>query len=101
MFALEITLHPEAGYIFAGCSRPTSFFLQFDGGPYMLRQLRSKQLAYAGTTLVFSASRVTLHQLPEWRVTPLLMLQGPFLMRGRGHIGRASPLVRRLNVRTR
>jgi len=34
----EITLHLEAGYIFAGCSRRNRFFLQFGGGPYMLRQ---------------------------------------------------------------
>lgn len=34
----EITLHSEAGYIFADCSRPTHFLLQFGGGPYMLRQ---------------------------------------------------------------
>ena len=34
----EITLHSEAGYIFAGCSRRSRFFLQFGGGPYMLRQ---------------------------------------------------------------
>jgi len=33
----EITLHLEAGYIFAGCSRRNRFFLQFGGGPYMLR----------------------------------------------------------------
>jgi hypothetical protein len=30
----EITLHSEAGYIFAGCSRCNRFFLQFSGGPY-------------------------------------------------------------------
>jgi hypothetical protein len=36
----EITLHQEAGYIFADCSRLARFFLQFGGGPYMLRQLR-------------------------------------------------------------
>ena len=35
----EITLHSEAGYIFADCSRRNRFFLQFSGGPYMLRQL--------------------------------------------------------------
>jgi hypothetical protein len=35
----EITLHPEAGYIFADCSRQTQFFLQFGGGPYMFQQL--------------------------------------------------------------
>ena len=35
----ETILHSEAGYIFADCSRPTRFFLQFGGGPYMLRQL--------------------------------------------------------------
>lgn len=35
----EITLHLEAGYIFAGCSRRNRFFLQFGGGPYILRQL--------------------------------------------------------------
>jgi hypothetical protein len=29
---------PEAEYIFAGCSRQHRFFLQFGGGPYMLRQ---------------------------------------------------------------
>jgi len=34
----ETILHSEAGYIFADCSRPTRFFLQFGGGPYMLRQ---------------------------------------------------------------
>ena len=34
----EITLHLEAGYIFAGCSRRNRFFLQFGGGPYMLCQ---------------------------------------------------------------
>jgi len=38
----EITLHLEAGYIFAGCSRRNRFFLQFGGGPYMLRQLMSR-----------------------------------------------------------
>jgi hypothetical protein len=38
----EITLHLEAGYIFAGCSRRNRFFLQFGGGPYMLRQLTFK-----------------------------------------------------------
>jgi hypothetical protein len=35
----EITLHSEAGYIFADCSHRNRFFLQFGGGPYMLRQL--------------------------------------------------------------
>jgi hypothetical protein len=35
----EITLHSEAGYIFADCSRRNRFFLQLGGGPYMLRQL--------------------------------------------------------------
>jgi hypothetical protein len=35
----ETILHSEAGYIFADCSRPTRFFLQFGGGPYMLQQL--------------------------------------------------------------
>jgi hypothetical protein len=35
----ETILHSEAGYIFADCSRPTRFFLQFGGGPYMLRQV--------------------------------------------------------------
>ena len=35
----EITLHSEAGYIFADCSRRNRFFLQFGGGPYMLRQV--------------------------------------------------------------
>ena len=35
----ETILHSEAGYIFADCSRPTRFFLQFGGGPYILRQL--------------------------------------------------------------
>jgi hypothetical protein len=34
----ETILHSEAGYIFADCSRPTRFFLQFGGGPYMLCQ---------------------------------------------------------------
>ena len=34
----EITLHEEAGYIFADCSRQNRFLLQFGGGPYMLRQ---------------------------------------------------------------
>ena len=34
----EITLHSEAGYIFAGSSRRNRFFLQFGGGPYMFRQ---------------------------------------------------------------
>jgi hypothetical protein len=34
----EITLHSEAGYIFADCSRRNRFFLQLGGGPYMLRQ---------------------------------------------------------------
>jgi hypothetical protein len=34
----ETILHSEAGYIFADCSRPTRFFLQFGGGPYILRQ---------------------------------------------------------------
>jgi hypothetical protein len=34
----EITLHLEAGYIFADCSRPNRFFLQSGGGPHMLRQ---------------------------------------------------------------
>jgi len=34
----EIILHLEAGYIFAGCSRRSRFFLQFSGGPSMLRQ---------------------------------------------------------------
>ena len=29
----------EAEYIFADCSRRNRFFLQFGGGPYMLRQL--------------------------------------------------------------
>jgi hypothetical protein len=33
----EITLHAEAGYIFANCSRQNRFFLQFGGGPHMLR----------------------------------------------------------------
>jgi hypothetical protein len=33
----EITLHLEAGYIFAGCSRRNRFFLHFGGGPYTLR----------------------------------------------------------------
>ena len=36
----EITLHLEAGYIFADCSRRNRFFLQFGGGPYMFRHLR-------------------------------------------------------------
>jgi hypothetical protein len=35
----ESILHLEAGYIFADCSRRTQFFLQFGGGPYILRQL--------------------------------------------------------------
>jgi hypothetical protein len=35
----EITLHSEAGCIFADCSRRNRFFLQFGGGPYTLRQL--------------------------------------------------------------
>ena len=35
----EITLHSEAGYIFADCSRRNRFFLQLGGGPYMFRQL--------------------------------------------------------------
>jgi hypothetical protein len=34
----EINLHPEAGYIFADCSRQTQFFLQFGGGPYIFQQ---------------------------------------------------------------
>jgi hypothetical protein len=34
----EITLHLEAGYIFAGCSRRNRFFLQFGGGPYIFQQ---------------------------------------------------------------
>src|SRR5437879_4580267 len=34
----EITLHSEAGYIFAGSSRRNRFFLQFGGGPYIYRQ---------------------------------------------------------------
>jgi hypothetical protein len=38
----EITLHSEAGYIFADCSRRNRFFLQFGDGPYMLRQLRKR-----------------------------------------------------------
>ena len=33
---LEITLHSEAGYIFADCSRQNRFFLQFGGGLYIL-----------------------------------------------------------------
>ena len=42
----ETILHSEAGYIFADCSRPTRFFLQFGGGPYMFQQLgiRGQQL---------------------------------------------------------
>jgi hypothetical protein len=36
----EITLHLEAGYIFAGCSRRNRFFLQFGGGPYMFSTVR-------------------------------------------------------------
>jgi len=39
----EIILHQEARYIFAGCSRPTNFFLQFAGGPYMLRHFGARQ----------------------------------------------------------
>jgi len=35
----ETILHSEAGYIFADCSRPTRFFLQFGGGPYIFQQL--------------------------------------------------------------
>jgi hypothetical protein len=38
----EINLHPEAGYIFADCSRQTQFFLQFGGGPYIFQQLRGR-----------------------------------------------------------
>jgi hypothetical protein len=34
----ETTLHSEAGYIFADCSRRNRFFLQFGGGPYMFQQ---------------------------------------------------------------
>jgi hypothetical protein len=34
----EIDSPLEAGYIFADCSRPPNFFLQFGGGPYMLRE---------------------------------------------------------------
>jgi hypothetical protein len=41
----EITLHSEAGYIFADCSRQDRFFLQFGGGPYMLRQLRASPVS--------------------------------------------------------
>ena len=40
----EITLHSEAGYIFADCSRRNRFFLQFGGGPYMLRQSERDRL---------------------------------------------------------
>ena len=40
----EITLHLEAGYIFAGCSRRNRFFLQFGGGPYILQQLLVSQV---------------------------------------------------------
>jgi len=38
----EITLHPEAGYIFADCSRQTQFFLQFGGGPYIFQLVRRR-----------------------------------------------------------
>ena len=44
----ETILHSEAGYIFADCSRPTRFFLQFGGGPYILRQLARAQLERRG-----------------------------------------------------
>jgi len=43
--------HPEAGYIFADCSRRNRFFLQFGGGPYMLRQLRSTLVSKVRTSL--------------------------------------------------
>lgn len=33
----EITLHSDAGCIFADCSRRNRFFLQFGGGPHTLR----------------------------------------------------------------
>jgi hypothetical protein len=39
----EITLHSEAGYIFADCSRRNRFFLQLGGGPY-IRQLSDTDL---------------------------------------------------------
>ena len=39
----EITLHPEAGYIFADCSRQTQFFLQFGGGPYIFQHLQRRR----------------------------------------------------------
>ena len=42
----EITLHLEAGYIFAGGSRRNRFFLQFGGGPYMLRQQFCRYMAW-------------------------------------------------------
>ena len=38
----EITLHSEAGYIFADCSRRNRFFLQLGGGPYILRQVSAR-----------------------------------------------------------
>jgi hypothetical protein len=42
----EINLHPEAGYIFADCSRQTQFFLQFGGGPYMFQQLAHERCCH-------------------------------------------------------
>jgi hypothetical protein len=39
----ETILHSEAGYIFADCSRPTRFFLQFGGGPYILNYVNYRK----------------------------------------------------------
>ena len=52
----EIILHSEAEYIFADCSRRTRFFLQFSGGPYILRQLSHAALGYP-TPACCSASK--------------------------------------------
>jgi hypothetical protein len=50
----EITLHSEAGYIFAGSSRRNRFFLQFGGGPYILRQLSYRPILTL-TRLIYSS----------------------------------------------
>jgi hypothetical protein len=54
----EITLHLEAGYIFAGCSRRNRFFLQFGGGPYMLRQPSQRLVFIAWVSYHFAPCKL-------------------------------------------
>jgi hypothetical protein len=61
----EMTLHSEAGYIFAGCSLRNRFFLQFGGGPFMLRQLSE-----AGRTCWKSPDLFNVDWVEPWDAPP-------------------------------